>query len=186
MPENQLKNKEAQGEKSESVEQAFITPEMPKNLEQAKENLIESQAKEVANVEIREVKDRTGRTGDEVKKEDIEEVETNKEEEKLKEDVKNFFREIILNSKDPERKEIEAALRRIASENEVKFDEIIDESYKLRDEIVKMIQQKEFDVAIVGKIEGWLLLIFPAAKSKLFCKQAAFRLAMEVKEHWKL
>lgn len=182
MPENQFKKKEV----NKPVEQKFVSPEMPKSLEKAEKISDDLQAKEAVNIEIGEIK--VGSIGDdgEVKKTETMEIESNKEEEKLKEEVKIFFREIILNSKDPERKEIEAALRRIASENEVKFDEIIDESYKLRDEIVKIIEEKKFNSAIVGKIEKWLLLIFPVTKNKLFCKQAAFRLATEVKEHWNL
>lgn len=145
-------------------------------------NLEELRQQEAINVEIGQIE--LGSLGDREKKLTAEEIEGKKEEEKLKEEVRTFFRQIILNSDEPERQEIEAALRKIAVENEIKFDEIIDESYKLRDEIVKMIKNKKFDAGILSKISKWLELIFP--ESKEFCKQAALRLANDVREHWQI
>lgn len=183
MPEEQLKKRETENDNIKpAIEHNTELPQTPENLEQAPKNLEQLREREVANIEIGEIK--IGTVGESAEKSNIVEVEKAKEDERLKQEVKDFFRKIILNSKEPERQEIEAALRLIAAENEVKFDEIIDESYRLRDDIVKMIKGKKFDTSILGKIEKWLGLIFPTSKE--FCKQAAFNLANEVKEHWKL
>lgn len=176
-----LKKRETGIETKAGVETKPELPQAPENLEQDSENLEQLREREAAKVEIGKIE--IGAVGESADSNSAE-IESAKEDEKLKEEVRIFFRQIILNSNEPERQEIEDALRRIAAENEIKFDEIIDESYKLRDDIVKMIKAKRFDAEIIRKIEKWLLLIFP--KGKMFCTQAALNLANEVKEHWGL
>ncbi|MFH0854210.1 MAG: hypothetical protein V1891_01830 [bacterium] len=182
MPEEQLKKRDAESEIKPVIEQKPELLKMSEKFDRVGVSLEKLREREAANAEIGEIK--IGAVGESAEECNVIEAENAKEDERLKQEVKDFFRKIILNSKEPERQEIEAELRKIAIENEVKFDEIIDESYKLRDDIVKIIRSKKFNVGILGKIEKWLGLIFP--KSNEFCKQVAFRLTNEIKEHWKL
>lgn len=116
----------------------------------------------------------------------IERVERNKEE-ILKEQVRDFFRDIILNRPDDANREaIKAKLQEIAGIDDKKFDNIIKESYNLRNAIVQKIQAqklKEELEDIFKAIVLWLKLLFNKKTEMPWLTKEAERLTDEVVNH---
>lgn len=184
--EDKLKKIEISREagKNES-ENNKLVQKQAENAQIAERNLDEMRALEEMNKEaVPVIIAKTGEVKSDSK------VEKNKEE-ILREQVRDFFRDIILNRPDDANREaIKEKLKEIAGVDGAMFDRIIKESYNLRNTIVQKIQAKKLKDELEDIFKAiilWLKLLFNKKNEMPWLTKEAERLTDEVVNHkWEM
>ncbi|MFH0857104.1 MAG: hypothetical protein V1860_04365 [bacterium] len=178
--EDKLKKWEVPREAGKNGNETYRLPRtQTDNIQAVEQNLEELRIKEAANKETIPEISKTA-APQETK------LEKNKEE-LLREQVRDFFRDIILNRPDDGNREaIKLKLQEIAGIDSSKFDKIIKESYNLRNVIVNKIQAKKLKDEledIFKAIVLWLKLLFDKKNELPWLTKEAERLTDEVVNH---